>query len=240
MPITFPADSQNRTVYHEVFDDFNLPASTTASEVMAWTSLDDGATGTNAFQDVEGGWYNLVTAAANNDYHGIRSVNKTFKFAASKPVWLEAQFKLSEANTNESAWWFGFTDTTTTGGFGTGTSGPLSSYSGALIYKKSAQMLVGGQTSNTTTQNTISTGLGTAITNTTHKVALYFDGSGSSTGTSYVTFHFWDGTTWSASPAVPISMTSLPVMYLVAGVKAGATGGAETLQVDYIRAMQTR
>lgn len=235
MPITFPTNAYDHT-YHQVFDDFNLPASSTASEVMAWTSMDDGGTGTNAFQDVAGGWYNIVTAAANNDYHGIRSVNKTFTFAAGKPVWLEAGFKLSEATTNESAWWFGFSDTVTTGGFSTGTGGPLSSYSGSLIYKKSGAMAVGVQTSNVTTQNTISN-LGTAITNTSHKVALYFDGTAT---TANVTGHFYDGTTWYATPAIPLSLASMPAMYLIAGVKAGASGGAETLQLDYIRAVQTR
>jgi hypothetical protein len=77
MPISFPSTPTTRA-YHQVFDDFNLPASATASDVMTWTSMDDGGTGTNAFQDVVGGWYNVVTAAANNDYHGLRSVNKTF------------------------------------------------------------------------------------------------------------------------------------------------------------------
>lgn len=235
MPITFPSDGSTGA-YHDIFDDFNRPASSTQSSVIAWTSLDDGATGTNAFQDVAGGWYNAVTAAANNDYHGIRSVNKIFTFAAAKPLWMECGFKLSEATTNESAWWIGLSDTTTTGGFSTGTGGVLSSFSGALIYKKSTSMLVNATTSNTTTQNTIS-GFATSITNTGQKVALYFDGTAT---TANVTMHFFDGTAWYATPAVPLTLASLPAMYLMAACKAGASGGAETLQLDYIRCVQTR
>lgn len=235
MPITLPSDLATRPdLYHVIFDDFNLQASATASEVNTWTSLDDGATGTNAFQDTVGGWYNLVTAAANNDYHGIRTVSKTHNLLVSKRFWLDVRFKIAEATTNESAWWFGVTDTTTTGGFSTGTGGILSSFDGALIYKKSGAMAVSASTSKTTTQSTIAS-FATAVTNTVSRAQLYFDGG----NPGYVTAHFYDGTNWNSTSPILMPQASA-IGYLLGSVKAGATAAAETLQLDYVLAVQDR
>jgi hypothetical protein len=126
MPISFP--DTNPETYFQVFDDFVYPASATASDVMTWTSIDDSGTGTNAFQDVAGGYYNIVTAAADNDYHAMRSVNKVFVFAAGKPIWIDCRFKVSEATLLESTLWIGLNDTYTTGGFQANTSGPIASF----------------------------------------------------------------------------------------------------------------
>jgi hypothetical protein len=76
----------------------------------------DGSSGTDAFQDAAGGVVNLVTAAADNDYKAWSSVAENWLFAAGKELFFEARFKLAEAATNQSTWWFGFTDTLTTGG----------------------------------------------------------------------------------------------------------------------------
>lgn len=222
---------------YEFFDDFLTPASTTASDYTAYTSTDDAGTGTNAFQDVVGGVYNVVTAAADNDYHAMSSVAENWKFAEGKPLWAEMRFKLSEANTNESTWWFGLTDTLTTGGMQANAAGPLASYDGALIYKTpETAMTVNFETSNAATQNTLSA-FATGVTDTWHRCGFYFDGAPT---TSYLYPWFYNGTDWTMGTRQPITLAGLEEMHLVFGVKAGPTGGAETLQVDYVRCLQLR
>lgn len=234
-----PSLNDDPARFHHVFDDFLNPASATASDVMAWTALNDGTTGTPAFQDAAGGVFNVVTSAADNDYAAYSSVAENWLFAAGKELWFEARFRLSEANTNESTWWFGLSDTLTTGGMQANTGGPLASYDGALIWKTpETAMTVNFETSNAATQNTLSAAW-TAVTNTWTKVGFYFDGTATtSTITPYV--DVGDGNGYVAGTAQNITLAGLEEMHVVYGVKCGPTGGAETLQVDYIRVLQLR
>lgn len=234
-----PSLNDDPARFHHVFDDFLNPASATASDVMAWTALNDGTTGTPAFQDAAGGVFNVVTSAADNDYAAYSSVAENWLFAAGKELWFEARFRLSEANTNESTWWFGLSDTLTTGGMQANTGGPLASYDGALIWKTpETAMTVNFETSNAATQNTLSAAW-TAVTNTWTKVGFYFDGTATtSTITPYV--DVGDGNGYVAGTAQNITLAGLEEMHICWGCKAGPTGGAETLQVDYIRCLQLR
>jgi hypothetical protein len=224
--------------FFEISDYFMNPASATASDLHAYTSNDDGTTGTNAFQDAAGGVYNVVTAAADNDYHAMSSVSESFLFASGKKAWCEARFKLAEANTNESAIWFGLTDTLTTGGFQANAAGPLASYDGALVWKDEATMTVDFETSNAGTQATTSA-IATAVTNTWNRWGFYFDGTATtSTITPYIAVNY--SNTFTAGTAQNITLSGLAEMHMVFGVKAGPTGGAETLQVDYVKCVQLR
>lgn len=225
---------------HEFWDDFDRPASATASDLEAYTSTDDGATGTNAFQDAAGGVYNVVTAAADNDYHAMSTVLERFKCASGKKLWFEARFKLSEATTNESAWWFGLTDTLTTGGFQADAAGPLASYDGIMVWKDEATMTIDFETSNAGTQATTSA-MATAVTNTWTRVGFYFDGTATtSVVTPYYEVTGVDGAALVAGTAQNVTLAGMDEMHLVFGVKAGPTAAAETLQVDYIRCVQLR
>lgn len=227
--------SANR--YIEFFDDFICPASATASDVTAWQTVDDSGTGTNAFATgVNGGIYNIVTAAADNDYHAMTSLAEQFIFVTGKKSWFEARVKLAEATVLESTWWIGFTDTTTTGGMQANAAGPLADYDGVLFWKTpETAMTLNFETSNGTTQNTLST-FATTVTDTWTRVAFYWDGVDSITpyagvnGTNELTKY---------TPQA-LSLTAMTGMLLVMGVKAGPTAGAETLQVDYIRYVQER
>lgn len=233
MPISFPAQFYDPEQYVHFLDDFMCPASATASDVMTWTSMDDSGTGTNAFQDVQSGVYNIVTAASDNDYHGARSVNKTYVFAAGKPLWLDCKFKVSEATLLESTWWIGLSDTVTTGGFQANTSGPLASYTGALVYKTPETALtVNAQVSAAAVQSTISA-LATSVSATWNRAQIYWDGA------AYITLHFYNGTSWVQTSPIPFT-AGTTAMYLITGIKAGPTAAAETLQIDYIRACQAR
>lgn len=219
------------------FDDFLNPASSTASDYHAYTSNDDASTGTNAFQDVPGGVYNVVTAAADNDYHAMSTVAENWLFAAGKELWFEVRFRCAEANTNESTWWFGLTDTLTTGGMQANAAGPLASYDGALIYKTPETALtVNFETSNAGTQSTQSA-FATAVSNTWHRAGFYFDGAAT---TGALTPFFHNGTSWTVGSENSLTLSGLEAMHAVFGIKAGPSAGAETLQIDYLKITQLR
>ena len=218
-----------------LFDDFYRAP---VDAGLVWTETDDGGTGTNAISDAAGGVGTVVTAAADNDHHAISTKGESFLFASGKKLWFEARFKLSEANTNESVWWFGLTDTLTTGGVQAHALGPLASYDGALIWKDEATMDIDFETSNAATQAT-TTAMATFVTNTYTKVGFYFDGTAT---TSTITPYYNVGATnaMTAGTAQNITLSGLEEMHLVAGVKAGPSGGAETLSIDYIKCVQLR
>ena len=228
----------NPMVAHHFFDDFNNPASATASDYHAYTSNDDAGTGTNAFQDAAGGVYNVVTAAGDNDYHAMSTVAENWLFVAGKKLWLEARVKVNEATTNESAWWVGLTDTLTTGGFQADALGPLTSYDGALIWKDEATMDLDFETSNAGTQLT-TTAMATVVTNTWTRVGFYFDGTAT---TSVVTPYFSvnDAAGLTAGTPQNITLAGLEEMHAVFGIKAGPTAAAETLSIDYLKIVQLR
>lgn len=250
-PITAPSDPLwalapgrgSPHEFYEVFDDFMNPASATASDVQAWTAVNDGATGTPAFQDAAGGIFNVVTAAADNDYAAYSSVSEVFKFAAGKRLWFEARLKVAEAATNESTWWVGLTDTLTTGGMQANAAGPLASYDGALIYKTPETALtLNFESSNAGTQVTNSAEA-TSVTDTWTRVGFFFDGGNSSSATTATLTPFYavnGSNTFVAGTAQTITLSGLEEMHVVYGIKAGPSGGAETLQLDYIRVVAER
>lgn len=235
-----PIIGNDRMAVFEFFDDFMYPASATMSDVVAWTVATDGASGTDAFQDAAGGIVNLVTAAADNDYKAWSTPAENWLFAAGKELFFEARFKLSEATTNDSAWWFGLTDTLTTGGFQANTGGPLASYDGAMMWKDEDALLLNFETSNAGTQAT-SSNLATWVSNTWTRIGFHFDG----TSTTSVITPYYEVTgvanaPWIAGTPQNITLAGLEEMHGVFGVKAGPGGAAETLQVDYVRILQLR
>lgn len=221
-----------------MFDDFVYPVTTAISDVTAWAVMSDGGTGTPVFQDAAGGWFNIVTAAVDNDYSAYKSVTQPFNFAtAGKKLWAEMRFKVAEATILESTWWFGLTDTVTTGGMQANAAGPLASYDGALIWKEpETAMTVNFETSNAGTQSTL-TAFATSVTDTVQRAGFYFDGA-ATTGT--ITPYFYNGTTYTVGTAKNITLSGLEEMNLVYGIKAGPSGAAETLQVDYVKCVQLR
>lgn len=222
--------------YITVFDDFMYGQDATTSATITWGSVDDGGTGTNAFQDALGGIYNVVTAAADNDHHAMVSQQENFKFTAGKKLWLEARVKVTEGTLLESTWWVGLTDTTTTGGMQANAAGPLASYDGAMIWKTPETALtLNFETSNAGTQATTSA-FATTVADTWTKVAFYFDGV--DTITPYAAVN--GSETFVQGTGQLITLTGLEEMHLVFGIKAGPTGAAETLQIDYIFVAQER
>ena len=222
------------------FDDFITQASATSSDYNVYTAVNDGATGTNAFQNVAGGIFNLVTAAADNDYSALTTTSEIFNLGLSKKVWFEARIKLAEATTNDSAWWVGMTDTTTTGGFQADALGPLADYDGCLFWKDEDTLSLSFETSNGATQNTGSA-IASVVSDTWVRVGFYCDG----TATTSVITPYYEVTGVSGAPMIAgtaknLTLASMTASKLVFGVKAGPGAAAETLQIDYIRALQLR
>lgn len=217
-------------------DDFNYNAPLDAN--LIWTEVDDAGTGTNAISDATNGVGTIVTAAADNDYHAVSSIAESWLFQSGKKLWFEARFKVAEATTNESAWWFGLTDTLTTGGLQANAAGPLASYDGVLIWKDEATMAIDFETSNAGTQTT-ATAEATFVTDTWTRVGFYVDGTAT---TSVVTpYYNVAGTNaLTQGTAKNITLSGLAEMHIVAGIKAGPTAAAETLQIDYIKCVQLR
>jgi hypothetical protein len=222
-----------------LFDDFLTGVDTGTN----WISVDDGGTGTNTHGDQLGGSLNVVTAAADNDYHAMESTAECFDLAGARELWFEARFRLAEANTNESAWWFGLTNTNTTGGIQANNAGPLASYDGILMWKDEGTMTIDGETSNAGTQDTEAE-IATFVTNTWTRVGFHVSAAAT---TGVCTFYYnVSDATYSPNGMVAhgttanITRAGMEPMHVIFGVKAGPSGGAETLQVDYVKCVQTR
>ena len=221
---------------YEFFDDFFEPP---LDANLKWVEVDDAGTGTNAVSDIAGGVGTVVTAAADNDYHAIVSKAESFNCLNAKELWLEARFRVVEATTNESAWWFGLTDTLTTGGFQANALGPLASYDGVLVWKDEATMAIDCETSNAGTQDT-ETNIGTFVTNTWTRVAFHIDATAT---TAVVTVYFDlndSGTLTAHSATMNLTRAGLEAMHVICGIKAGPTAAAETLEIDYVKCVQIR
>jgi hypothetical protein len=220
-----------------LFDDFIVA---TNDETGIWTELDDGATGTNTHGDQAGGSLNVVTAAVDNDYHAMQSISEAFDLVNAKALWFEARFRLVEANTNESAWWFGLSNTDTTGGFQANAAGPLASYDGVLIWKDEGTMSIDAETSNAASKDQ-ELNIATFVTNTWTRVGFFVSGA-ATTGvcTPYFNVAGTGDAMTAHSATMNITRAGMEPMHVVFGVKAGPTAGAETLEVDYVKCVQLR
>lgn len=187
-----------------------------------------------------GGQIQVPTAASSNDYQALFSQQPIFLLAANKPIVFEFNINVTEAATNKASWFCGLTDTPTTG-FLANTGLPPSSYSGAVFYKTKNAMTVNFQTSNSSTQNTIST-LFTATTGVTYVLGAILNPNDGVTGqvTPFVsTIVSGVRTLVGIGAAQNLTLASLGKMYLGFGLYAGS-GSAETITADYAFAKGVR
>ena len=204
--------------------------------------MDDGATGTNTYNDAAGGTYSIVTAAADNDKHGIFWDNECFKFAVGKELWAECRFSLTEASTNESSFAFGFSDgiNTSTNFLQSDAAGPPASYDGCAIFKTPETALtMNFETSNAGTQNTLSA-FATHVSGAWQRMGFHFDGDLAGSGIAKVTPFFHNGTSWTKGTAQSLTLAGLEEMHLFVDLKAGPSAAAETMILDYVAAVQLR
>jgi hypothetical protein len=198
----------------------------------AFTSTDDGGTGTNVLLDGQGGWYSVVTAAADNDYHLMSSGTECIKMQAGKPFFFEAKIKLTEANTDDANFIVGLSDTLTTGLLADDGAGPAASYDGAVFFKVDGGTDIQFETSNAGTQVT-NAAVSAFSSGTEYTLGISFDPADGVTGNI---IPYVNGV---ASTTHAITLAGLEEMHLIFGVKAGGAN-AETLSVDYLFLEATR
>ena len=197
-----------------------------------------GSIALNSSAPLEGGWISIPTAASNNDYQVLSTQQKVFNLHSGLDMAFEAMIQVTEANTNTSSWYVGFTSTVTTG-FLQNSGAPATSYSGAAIWKATGAMAVRCQTSNGSTQSSSST-LATAVSGTTLIVGATINHNDNTTAlvTPYIcTVASHARTLVAAGPSQNLTIASLASMYFSFGVRTGS-GNAETLQVDYVKRLR--
>jgi hypothetical protein len=207
-------------------------------DTVAWTSVDNGSSGTNTADDVAGGQCSIVTAATDNDYHFMVETAKTFKLIKAKPIWFTSRFVVTEASTNHANWCLGLSSVVDSTLMADNGGGFVTSFSGAAFYKVDGGLLLKFVTSNGSTQ-TISDTLVTLVSGHTYRLSFHWD-TGDGT-TSYVTPMVYDETTGiqTYGPKQYVAIASLAAMSVIYGIKAGTTA-AETMSLDYIRCAQKR
>jgi len=214
-------------------------------DTVKWSSVDDAGTGTNTLNDVPGGQVSVVTAAAANDYHLMKSAAKNFLFAAGKPAFFEAEFSCTEAATNQANICMGMTSVTTTGFMATGNGGPPASFSGAMFYKTGGGMSLGFITSNGSAQ-TKNASLFPLVSGNTYRVGFHFDPIDSTQGlvTPYVydvTNGVYVNTDGKSSTGLShrLPLSGLAAMNVAYGIVSGSSA-AETLKMNRIEAVAAR
>jgi len=231
MPSLMPNISDPQ-LYVVVDDDF-LSLNTAATNGL-WASVNDGATGTLALSTSlgAGGWINIPSAGADNDYQLLASASKPFKFASRKPLFFDCSITLTEAATNVANWVVGLSSVTTSGFLANDGAGPPGTYDGAVFFKVDGTMTVQFETSAATSQVT-NASVATFTSAATYRLGFHFNPNDGTTGiiTPYV-----NGVAYAPHS---IALASLGLMNAIVGVKAGSAS-AETLSVDYFRCYAVR
>ncbi len=212
-----------RSKFHTFYDEFYPGKDTPGNQttVCTYVSTDDGGTGTNDFDDTGNsvrGIFQVVTAAADDDYHLMSTPEK---FADLGHIqWFEALVKLTEANDDDANWIVGTSAILTDGLLKPSGGGPPDSYDGMCFYKVDGGTDIHFEYSNGGSQTADQTWPFTS--GAWHRLGWYHDNT---LVTPYV-----DGV---AGTAVVAQASGHDPGYLVFGVKAG-DNNAETLQIDFL------
>jgi hypothetical protein len=226
---------------HGFFDDFY--EFVTGDLWTKVTAVDGGAT----IQDAAGGRIAISTAvdsAAGDEDTYLKSNKESFKFAADKPLLLEAYVQFTEANTNDAAVIVGLMDAVAADAIVSGGTGPKSSYSGAVFFKVKDGTVWQCESSVGATQvtteltaanaNNLSRQAQTAGGASFQRLRIEFQPLTSAVGE--VRFFIDDALV--AKHA--ITFTSATEMQVILGARDGSAGNEETLVVDYCACYQLR
>ena len=165
------------TLYHTYFEDFDYYVA------GDWTVTETDSGATQALADGDGGLLLITNTAADNDLVSLQKKGESFLFAAGKPLFFEARFKVSDATQSDVVIGLQITDTT-----------PLDVTDGVFFIKAdgstSVSLLVEKNNTATTTSSVATLADDTFIT-----LGFYYDGAssiqysvnGTVTGTSAVT-----------------------------------------------------
>jgi hypothetical protein len=225
-----------------VYDDF-VSLNNVASTGL-WL-VTKGTGGTVALSSTSGtqscGWIQTPTAASASDYIMHTTQQPVFTMQSNMDMAFELSVNVTEAATNASSWYGGFTSSKTSGWIQT--SGvPPTTYSGVMFWKATGGLLLKCQSSNGTTQNSSAT-LATVVSAQTYTFGAYINHNDNVTAivTPYVRTVTANVTTSVAvGPTINWTIASLSNMYFGFGIMCGSGGTAETLKLDYVQAAQGR
>ena len=226
---------------HQIKDDFISVSDVTTTST--WQIVKGTGAAVTLSSTKACGWINIPTAASASDYQCFFTQEPIFflpPVAGSLAAW-EVYFNVTEAATNASSWFAGFTSTTSAG-FLTSSGLPPSSYSGAVIYKTTGALAVNAQTSNSTTQHTSASAITTAVSATSLILGMSLNTNDGVTAiaTWYVSTVASNLRSFVAFGTLNLTLASLAKMYFGFGIQAGSGGTAETLTADYVQAAQGR
>ncbi len=222
------ADVYQRSIQQSFYDEFDRYAAGnyTLTKGTGGTAATVVAAGLTA-----GGWLNVPTAAsAANDYYSVSTLTPMFEFLAGKPLHVEGRLLITESGAQLTSFYFGLTDTLTTG-FLASTGLPPASWKGAVIYKTKTSDNLVCRVSNGTVKTSVT--IGKFVSGKPLLLGLTFDPAG---GTTCYIKPEVQGYNDNASlyPIQPISflLAGVAPMYLSAGIVTSTTA-AETLALDY-------
>ncbi len=178
-----------------------------------------------------GGWYKTYCDGDDNDEAYEVSTGESWLFAEGKPLWFECEIKLTEADTDKAGWIIGLMDAAGENALLDNGGGVATTYDGAVFFKLDEDLTTYFESSNDTTQSTVST-MGTFVSATAVRLGFYYDGA----ATTGVITPYINGV---AGTATNITNSGLAEMELFFGIKAGS-GAEEALEVNWIKVVQLR
>jgi hypothetical protein len=230
-------DSDIGTGFH-ISDDFTS-ISTGASGSGTWQIVKGTGASITLSSTIGGGWANIPTAASASDYQSLATQNAYWDVNSLQDCAFEVMLNVTEAATNASSWWCGFTSVITSG-FLSSAGAPPASYSGAVFWKPTGALAVNFQTSNATVRNpSATTAIATAVSGKTLILGAYWSHNNGTTAlvTPYVSTVVSNvRTPVVQGPTQNLVLASLANMFFGFGIQAGSGGTAETLTVDFARA----
>lgn len=187
-----------------------------------------------------GGWLNVPTAATANDYQSIALAGKVFEVPSqanlglAKPKYVpkltfEARLKITESASNSTSWYFGLTDTLTTGLL-TSAGAPASSFNGAIFWKPKNTNQISFMVSQGTAQATFAN-IGTFVSGTSIVLTGVLDPGNGVQGWAQPQINGDGSTNLIPIKRQPFTLPLVPC-YLSAGIVA-SVATAETLGLDY-------
>lgn len=219
---------------HQLVDDF---IGFTDTSLWTETSPDTGAT-VALDADGIGGVIQLTTGATDNNEAYLES-NEIAKFAASKPIHLEALVQYTEANTDDANILVGLMDAPGADSLLDNGAGPKASYSGAVFFKVDGGTKWNVESSIAGTQTTTETDV---TAGGSAQQRLEIDVYPTSSTSADIVFKI-DGRQCRDSGGTAIkhtvSIASATEMAIAFGVKAGGAN-SEVLNVDYVAFRQKR
>ena len=220
------ADPVSFALFREDFYDLDITATTGKYVVSKDGSPTLGPT------DAANGVASIASGASDNNSSTLASIKKGWLFAASKPLWFEARFKLTEANTDDANLFLGLASVVDKTIMQDDGAGPIANFDGAGWFKVDGTLALQFISSKATAQ-TIQAAAGAYASATSYRVGFVFDPNDGTTGKLTPYYNGVEGSTQT------ITLSGLTAMALVLNAKAGGAN-AETLLVDWVQILAVR